>query len=146
MPALTNFSKISLFALYWRIVRVTTARRPLQIAAALNIAWGIAAVMPNISTFHACHLHILSSSSASFPCTPICGFWRGDVPSKCINYNAFYTSNQAIAIALDIVVPFRPTYFIANLQRSLSQRFSISSTFLLGMVYVSNHLSFPNIY
>jgi len=44
VPALT-LSNISLLALYWRIFRVTTARRPLQVAAALNIAWGIAAVI-----------------------------------------------------------------------------------------------------
>lgn len=42
-PALT-FSKLSLLALYWRIFGVTTARRPLQIVAALNVGWMVAAV------------------------------------------------------------------------------------------------------
>ncbi|KAK4696408.1 hypothetical protein P7C71_g1495, partial [Lecanoromycetidae sp. Uapishka_2] len=115
-PALT-LSKLSLLALYWRIFRVSTARRPMQIAAALNIGWGIAAGLVCI-----------------FPCRPIRGFWDFTTPSKCIDYNIFYTSNQAIAIALDIVVLFMPIYFISNLQQSLSQRISISSTFLLGLV------------
>jgi len=43
-PIALTFSKLSLLALYWRIFRVTTARRPLQIAAVLNIAWMLAAV------------------------------------------------------------------------------------------------------
>ena len=43
-PLALTFSKLSLLALYWRIFRVTNARRPLQIVAALNIAWMIAAV------------------------------------------------------------------------------------------------------
>lgn len=43
-PLALTFSKLSLLALYWRIFRVTSARRPLQIVAALNIAWMIAAV------------------------------------------------------------------------------------------------------
>lgn len=43
-PLALTFSKLSLLALYWRIFGVTTARRPLQIVAALNIGWMIAAV------------------------------------------------------------------------------------------------------
>ena len=43
-PIALTFSKLSLLAIYWRIFRVTTARRPMQIAAGLNIAWMIAAV------------------------------------------------------------------------------------------------------
>ena len=43
-PLALTLSKLSLLALYWRIFRVTTARRPLQIVAALNVAWMIAAV------------------------------------------------------------------------------------------------------
>ena len=39
-----TFSKLSLLALYWRIFRVTTARLSLQIVAALNIGWMLAAV------------------------------------------------------------------------------------------------------
>lgn len=48
VPSLT-LSKLSLLALYWRIFRVTTARRPLQIATALNLGWGIAAVTSTFS-------------------------------------------------------------------------------------------------
>lgn len=43
-PLALTFSKLSLLALYWRIFRVTSARRPLQIVAALNVGWMIAAV------------------------------------------------------------------------------------------------------
>lgn len=49
-PLALTFSKLSLLALYWRIFRVTNARRPLQIVAALNIGWMIAAVS-NTSCF-----------------------------------------------------------------------------------------------
>lgn len=47
-PVALTFSKLSLLALYWRIFRVTTARRPLQIVAALNIGWMLAAVIQMI--------------------------------------------------------------------------------------------------
>lgn len=43
-PLALTLSKLSLLALYWRIFRVTNARRPLQIVAALNVAWMTAAV------------------------------------------------------------------------------------------------------
>lgn len=43
-PLALTFSKLSLLALYWRIFGVTSARRPLQIVAALNVGWMIAAV------------------------------------------------------------------------------------------------------
>ena len=43
-PLALTFSKLSLLALYWRIFGVTSARLPLQIVAALNIGWMIAAV------------------------------------------------------------------------------------------------------
>ena len=39
-----TINKLSLLALYWRVFRVTNARRPLQIVAGLSIAWMIAAV------------------------------------------------------------------------------------------------------
>lgn len=76
-----------------------------------------------------------------FPCTPIQAFWDSSVKNaKCINYNIFYTSNQAIAIVLDLMVIFMPVYFVSNLQQSLSHRVSISSTFLLGLMYVCKYL------
>lgn len=43
-PLALTFSKLSLLALYWRMFRRTNAKRPLQIVAALNIAWMTAAV------------------------------------------------------------------------------------------------------
>lgn len=43
-PLALTFGKLSLLALYWRIFRVTTARRPLQIVAAVNVGWMLAAV------------------------------------------------------------------------------------------------------
>ena len=52
-PFALTFNKLSLLALYWRIFRVTNARRPLQIVAALNIAWMIAAVS------QICYIHVV---------------------------------------------------------------------------------------
>lgn len=43
-PIALTLSKLSLLALYWRIFRMTTGRRPLQIVAIINIAWMISAV------------------------------------------------------------------------------------------------------
>lgn len=43
-PLALTFSKLSLLALYWRMFQRTNAKRPLQIVAALNIAWMTAAV------------------------------------------------------------------------------------------------------
>lgn len=116
-PLALTFSKLSLLALYWRIFRVTNARRPLQIVAALNIGWMIAATLVGI-----------------FSCTPIRGFWDTMIESRCIEYPEFFTSNESFTIVLDLVVLLMPIYFISQIQRSLSQRISISSTFLLGLV------------
>ncbi|KAF6233946.1 hypothetical protein HO173_007776 [Letharia columbiana] len=116
-PLALTFSKLSLLALYWRIFRVTNARRPLQIVAALNIGWMIAAFIVGI-----------------FSCTPIRGFWDATIKSRCIQYPQFFTSNESFTIILDLVVLLMPVYFISHLQRSVSQRISISSTFLLGLV------------
>ena len=43
-PIALTLSKLSLLALYWRIFRMTTGIRPLQIVATLNIAWMISTV------------------------------------------------------------------------------------------------------
>lgn len=69
-----------------------------------------------------------------FSCIPVQGFWDQTINSRCIEYPVFFTSNEAFTIALDLVVLLMPVYFIAHLQRSISQRISISSTFLLGLV------------
>ncbi|CAO1598368.1 hypothetical protein XANCAGTX0491_002137 [Xanthoria calcicola] len=69
-----------------------------------------------------------------FSCIPVQGFWDQTINSRCIEYPIFFTSNEAFTIALDLVVLLMPVYFIAHLQRSISQRISISSTFLLGLV------------
>lgn len=50
-PVALTFSKLSLLALYWRIFRVTSARRPLQLVAVLNIGWMIAAVSNTCCSF-----------------------------------------------------------------------------------------------
>lgn len=47
-PIALTLSKLSLLALYWRVFRITSARRPLQVVAALNIGWMIAAVKPSL--------------------------------------------------------------------------------------------------
>ncbi|KAL9639793.1 MAG: hypothetical protein Q9164_000692, partial [Protoblastenia rupestris] len=116
-PLALTFSKLSLLALYWRIFRVTSARRPLLIVAAFNVGWMIAATLVGV-----------------FSCTPVQGFWDLTIKSRCIVYPVFFLSNEAFTIALDLVVLLMPVYFISHIQRSLSQRISISSTFLLGLV------------
>lgn len=75
-----------------------------------------------------------------FSCIPVQGFWDTTIHSRCIQYPVFFTSNEAFTIALDLVVLLIPVYFIAQLQQSLSQRISISSTFLLGLVCVSSKI------
>ena len=133
-PLALTFSKLSLLALYWRIFRVTTARLPLQIVAALNIAWMLAAVSTvAISLSLDQSLMMIQTLVGIFSCTPVQGFWNLSIQSRCIKYPVFFTSNEAFTIALDLVVLLMPVYFIAQLQQSLSQRISISSTFLLGL-------------
>lgn len=56
------------------------------------------------------------------------------ISSRCIQYAEFFTSNEVFTIVLDLVVLLMPVYFVSNLQQSISQRISISSTFLLGLV------------
>ncbi|KAJ8061870.1 hypothetical protein OCU04_009661 [Sclerotinia nivalis] len=69
-----------------------------------------------------------------FPCNPIPAFWDFTITAQCIDYPIFFTSNQAFTIVLDIVVLFIPAWFIAQIKRSVGERISTSSTFLLGLV------------
>ncbi|TVY83372.1 Satratoxin biosynthesis SC1 cluster protein [Lachnellula suecica] len=116
-PVCLTFSKLSLLALYWRIFRVSSGRIPVIVACAVNIAWMTAAVLVGI-----------------FMCVPVQGFWNPQIKARCVRYPVFFISNEAFTIALDIVVLVMPVYFISSIKRSLSQRISISSTFLLGLV------------
>ncbi|TVY71505.1 Satratoxin biosynthesis SC1 cluster protein [Lachnellula suecica] len=116
-PMSLTFSKLSLLALYWRIFRVSQGRIPILIAAALNIAWMIAAVIVGI-----------------FLCVPVEGFWNPNIKARCIIAPDFFLANEVFTITLDIVVLLMPVYFIASIKRSFSQRVSISSTFILGLV------------
>ena len=138
-PLALTFSKLSLLALYWRIFRVTTARLPLQIVAAVNIGWMLAAVREiQVLEVNRLLLTLGQTLVGIFSCIPVQGFWDLTIKSRCIKYPVFFTSNEAFTIALDLVVLLMPVYFIAQLQQSLSQRISISSTFLLGLVSVSS--------
>ncbi|KAF7949827.1 uncharacterized protein EAE97_003336 [Botrytis byssoidea] len=112
-----TFSKPSLLALYWRIFRVPKGQMPFIVAAAVNIAWMTAAVLAGI-----------------FLCVLIASFEDATIEGKCINYPVFFLSNEAFSIALDIVVLLMPVYFISSIEKSLSHRISISSTFLVGLI------------
>ncbi|KAA8564337.1 hypothetical protein EYC84_011281 [Monilinia fructicola] len=116
-PVALSMSKLSLLALYWRVFAVTGGRIPILLAGGVNGAWGFAALFVGI-----------------FSCHPIQGFWDSSIPAKCINYPVFFTSNEAFTILFDIVVLFIPVWFIAQIKRSVGERISISSTFLLGLV------------
>lgn len=67
-----------------------------------------------------------------FSCHPIEAFWHITTTGECIDYQVFFTSNEAFTIVLDIVVLFIPVWFIAQIKRSVGERMSISMTFLLG--------------
>ncbi|KAI9669387.1 MAG: hypothetical protein M1831_000423 [Alyxoria varia] len=89
----------------------------MQIVGALNIAWMIAAFIVGI-----------------FLCVPVQGFWDPTISSRCVNFNALFLSNEAITIALDLVVLFLPVWYIARIQSSVKHKVSISITFLLGLI------------
>jgi len=112
-----TISKLSLLALYWRIFRDSKGQWPIIVVAAVNVIWMIIIVFMSI-----------------FICHPIRGFWDFGVPSKCFKYNTVFVANEAITITLDVVMLLMPVYFISTIKRSVSQRISISSTFLLGLV------------
>ncbi|KAB8290255.1 hypothetical protein EYC80_011121 [Monilinia laxa] len=114
--ALTS-SKLSLLALYWRIFRGSTRQWPIIVAVAVNIVWMLVTVCMSI-----------------FICNPIRGFWDFGIPSKCFAYNKGFIVNEGLTITLDIVVLVMPAYFISSIKRSLSQKISISSTFLVGLI------------
>lgn len=73
-------------------------------------------------------------SMSIFICKPIRGFWDLGIPSKCFPYNKGFIVNEGLTITLDVVVLVMPAYFISSIKRSLSQKISISSTFLVGLV------------
>jgi len=50
-PVALSLSKLSLLALYWRIFAGTKGRLPIQVAAALNIGWMLAAVYIDFTLF-----------------------------------------------------------------------------------------------
>lgn len=139
-----TLSKLSLLALYWRIFRVTTARLPLQILAGLNVAWAVAAFIVGIVSCIPVEANVrlfpVSSTTTIRRLTSIaCLQWNPDIPKKCIDYPALFLSNEAITLVFDLAVLLMPVYFISNIQRSLTQKISISITFLLGLVYVSTY-------
>ncbi|TGO17485.1 hypothetical protein BTUL_0017g00660 [Botrytis tulipae] len=116
-PIALSTSKLSLLALYWRVFAITGGKVPIIFATAINGAWGIAALVVGI-----------------FSCRPIEAFWNTTITAKCIDYPVFFTSNEAFTIAFDIVVLSIPVWFIAQIKRSIGERITISSTFLLGLV------------
>ncbi|TGO47489.1 hypothetical protein BCON_0275g00050 [Botryotinia convoluta] len=116
-PIALSTSKLSLLALYWRVFAVTGGKVPILFASAINGAWGVAALVVGI-----------------FSCRPIEAFWNTAIAAKCIDYPVFFTSNEAFTIAFDIVVLSIPVWFIAQIKRSIGERITISSTFLLGLV------------
>ncbi|KAF7923072.1 uncharacterized protein EAE98_007777 [Botrytis deweyae] len=116
-PIALSTSKLSLLALYWRVFAVTGGKVPIIFASAINGAWGVAALVVGI-----------------FSCRPVEAFWNTTITAKCIDYPVFFTSNEAFTIAFDIVVLSIPVWFIAQIKRSVGERITISSTFLLGLV------------
>ncbi|KAF7890326.1 hypothetical protein EAF00_008641 [Botryotinia globosa] len=116
-PIALSTSKLSLLALYWRVFAITGGKVPIIFATAINGAWGIAALVVGI-----------------FSCRPIEAFWNTTITAKCIDYPVFFTSNEAFTIAFDIVVLSIPVWFIAQIKRSIGERITISSTFLLGLL------------
>ncbi|KAF5871037.1 putative integral membrane protein [Botrytis fragariae] len=116
-PIALSTSKLSLLALYWRVFAATGGKVPILFAGAINGAWGVAALFVGI-----------------FSCRPIEAFWNTAIAAKCIDYPVFFTSNEAFTIAFDIVVLSIPVWFIAQIKRSIGERITISSTFLLGLV------------
>ncbi|TGO63201.1 hypothetical protein BOTNAR_0103g00200 [Botryotinia narcissicola] len=116
-PIALSTSKLSLLALYWRVFAVTGGKVPIIFDTAINGAWGIAALVVGI-----------------FSCRPIEAFWNTTITAKCIDYPVFFTSNEAFTIAFDVVVLSIPVWFIAQIKRSIGERITISSTFLLGLV------------
>ncbi|KAF7945193.1 hypothetical protein EAE96_009972 [Botrytis aclada] len=116
-PIALSMSKLSLLALYWRVFAVTSGKVPILFASAINGAWGIAALAVGI-----------------FSCRPIEAFWNTAIAAKCIDYPVFFTSNEAFTILFDIVVLSIPVWFIAQIKRSIGERITISSTFLLGLM------------
>ncbi|KAH8598657.1 hypothetical protein B0O99DRAFT_684044 [Bisporella sp. PMI_857] len=116
LPAITS-SKLSLLALYWRAFAESRGKLPIMIAAGANVLW-----------------MVVVSFLAAFSCNPVRGFWDITTKSKCLNINNLFIATEAFTIALDIIVLVMPVYFIKSIKRSLSQRISISSTFLIGLV------------
>ena len=50
-----------------------------------------------------------------FLCVPVQGFWDHSIPSRCVNFNALFNTNESITIVLDLVVLLLPVWFIAHL-------------------------------
>ncbi|KAF7914522.1 uncharacterized protein EAF01_000928 [Botrytis porri] len=116
-PIALSTSKLSLLALYWRVFAVTGGKVPILFASAINGAWGVAALVVGIFSYR-----------------PLEAFWNTAIAAQCIDYPVFFTSNEAFTIAFDIVVLSIPVWFIAQIKRSIGERITISSTFLLGLV------------
>lgn len=72
-----------------------------------------------------------------FNCVPIQGFWNLTIKRRCLNDPVLFVTTECFTTALDLAILLMPVYSIAHLQRSLSQKVSILSTFLLGLMYVT---------
>ena len=69
-----------------------------------------------------------------FSCVPVQAFWDATLKARCIHPPEIFASNKSFTIVLDLVVLLMPVYFVSQTQRSPSQRISIISTFLTGLV------------
>lgn len=83
---------------------------------------------------------ILKDFVGIFFCTPVEGFWRFEMSSRCLDKASYFASGAATNIAIDVALLMIPPSIIKKLQMSQSQRIAVSLIFVTGIVYALQNL------
>lgn len=118
-------TKLSILLSYLRIFQSYEFKRLVYIIAAVNIAYGIAAIVTYI-----------------FQCHPISRAWTQQLSSSdygCINVQDFIYIISALNILLDIVVIAIPVPQVLRLQLTPVKKMQVLMMFCVGILYVCPH-------
>lgn len=109
-------TKLSLLFFYHRVFPIRTVTIISTITGVVMICWCIMLV-----------------TLVTFSCHPVSYAWDKNIPNgHCINSNTVYISIAGFNIVTDIIVLVLPMRYLAGLQLSLTKRFAVIGTFILG--------------
>jgi hypothetical protein len=128
-------TKLAFLALYWRIFKVSSIKRPIKILAATVICWSIVRACISSATvqLRTSGLMLLQIVVNLCHCTPIQSYWDKSIPGKCpINDQKYFVGSVLAHLLMDFAILALPVPYITSLQINFYQKFCVFAMFLLG--------------